>query len=476
MTPFVLFVSLLAAQPDPDVRVISAVAPGRDLYRVALLPGLLEPAPGDALELGYQADTELTKAVPDRYSGSPSWKTESSNLMTEQPLTDIDPKRFERVLKPAAKAQELWERAARSPRADWSYFTKHQRRAGFNGGTPAIPDFETGIQLLAVQARFHLKQNRPLEAIRSLGLALSLARHLNGCPNPFQANQVGYLTDQLLDVLQDCQAHPRCPDLSDALAALPRPFLTPRAPLEGLHLILTGSLGGERVRADPVGAQLNPDAQRFLDRTYRVFTSYNNQRTDPLVVRLQMGLAIQKADAAAREAMRDAGYSDKVIAATPAVNAAILHSLFAGEEMLGRITEAMSLAHDIGTERLNALDTAYPRGPVKPGTPAIPSVRFVIEQSLNLRAPFHAVERRLDLLRTVEVLRRHAHQTGSLPAKLADVKGIAVPNDPLTGKPFDYQLEKDIATLESPPVAHPSGSIFNVTLRLRLLPVEEKKP
>jgi hypothetical protein len=69
-------------------------------------------------------------------------------------------------------------------------------------------------------------------------------------------------------------------------------------------------------------------------------------------------------------------------------------------------------------------------------------------------------------LRVIEALRIYAanHQ-GQLPDKLADVTDVPVPNDPSTGKPFEYVRDKDAATLIAPPFYPP---IPKLGLRYRL--------
>ena len=65
-----------------------------------------------------------------------------------------------------------------------------------------------------------------------------------------------------------------------------------------------------------------------------------------------------------------------------------------------------------------------------------------------------AAEQRLvweiDGLRTLEAIRMHAAQTGELPASLAAIEMVPVPENPATGEPFDYQLQGDMAVLDQP--------------------------
>jgi hypothetical protein len=475
MTPLVLAAVLLTAQPREDAAPIAPAPTARNLYRVQLLPGLLDQTPGEVLDLAHQAEAELNRAVPDRFNAGVAWKREADALLAED-LTEIAATRFEAVLKPVAKSLDLWEQAARARRADWSSFATHLRQRGPFVGSAGSPDFALGAQLFALQARQLLKQDRPANAVRRLGLALSLLRHATQNPRSGEAVQAAFFLDTTLDVLHECQCHPRCPGLYDALAALPRPFLSLRPVCDGLRLGLYGALpGSERILADPAGATLDAEEMTRLAGTYRLFRSYAGQGIEPLAARVQLGLAIQRSDAAARAAMREAGYAPDVVAATPPLNAAILHALFAGEATLGRQVEALSLPIAAAQARLTLQGRPQPRAPAQPGDPALPVERYVRVVTENVLVPFASAQRRLDLLRAVEALRLHAHRTGSLPAKLDDIRAAAVPVEPLTGQPFHYERDGDRAALDTPEPAGPVSGLTRVTLRLRLV-VPDKKP
>jgi hypothetical protein len=55
-----------------------------------------------------------------------------------------------------------------------------------------------------------------------------------------------------------------------------------------------------------------------------------------------------------------------------------------------------------------------------------------------------------DALRVVEALRMHAAETGKLPETLDDIEVVPVPNNRVTGKPYQYRLNGDTAVLELP--------------------------
>ena len=73
------------------------------------------------------------------------------------------------------------------------------------------------------------------------------------------------------------------------------------------------------------------------------------------------------------------------------------------------------------------------------------------------------LDQRIALLRHVEALRLHAAEhDGKLPAKLSDVS-VPLPDDPVTGKPFRYELSGATAHLRgSPPAGDEKNPFFNV--------------
>jgi hypothetical protein len=64
------------------------------------------------------------------------------------------------------------------------------------------------------------------------------------------------------------------------------------------------------------------------------------------------------------------------------------------------------------------------------------------------------LERRLEAIRCLEAIRLYAAgHDGKLPASLADITEVPVPVDPVTHKPFEYQVQAEKASLASPPPA-----------------------
>jgi hypothetical protein len=71
----------------------------------------------------------------------------------------------------------------------------------------------------------------------------------------------------------------------------------------------------------------------------------------------------------------------------------------------------------------------------------------LLPQTIELCRARAQLGRQIALLRHVEALRLHAaRHDGELPARLCDIS-VPLPDDPFTGKPFDYTVEGTTAHL-----------------------------
>ncbi len=97
--------------------------------------------------------------------------------------------------------------------------------------------------------------------------------------------------------------------------------------------------------------------------------------------------------------------------------------------------------------------------------PAVSQARFAIVR----------LDREIALLRCLSALRAYAAEHGKLPSRLADVQALPIPDDPVTGKPFQYSLAEDLAVLEGPPPPGRSAQDGGVRYEIRLAAPEAKR-
>jgi hypothetical protein len=156
----------------------------------------------------------------------------------------------------------------------------------------------------------------------------------------------------------------------------------------------------------------------------------------------------------------------------------------ASPQVLRQAKDHYAKAHDVPVEQAEAVDPAVALGSFyfrhwQVVTDEIGKLRglpypLLLSRTANLRAPlerlrveqpanpfmelvadlqkavasFAAADRQLAALRAVEAVRSYAAaHDGQLPQRLEDVSDTPVPDNPATGKPFDYRLENEVATL-----------------------------
>ncbi|QDU21590.1 hypothetical protein [Urbifossiella limnaea] len=112
--------------------------------------------------------------------------------------------------------------------------------------------------------------------------------------------------------------------------------------------------------------------------------------------------------------------------------------------------------------RAEALKKERPDAVVSVFALTVPAIEKVYHSHARL-------DRRLDALTAVEAVRLHAAANkGTPPAALADITAVPVPNDPFTGRPFEYTARADGFTLTAPEVEGGSpgnGVRYEVTFR-----------
>ena len=97
------------------------------------------------------------------------------------------------------------------------------------------------------------------------------------------------------------------------------------------------------------------------------------------------------------------------------------------------------------------------------------STLFVLKNPLSNYLACYGVQRRIDALRTVEAIRHYAAtHGGNLPQSLDQIVDTPVPNDLLTGQPFQYQVADGAASLSAPSIEVQGKQIGAIGYRIVL--------
>jgi hypothetical protein len=445
-----------AEPPGPKVLVVSPAAEPVPAMRYRLLPSSADLNPGDAAPIylrihGYE-DTALEE----------HWRqiTEKSSRWLALPLREFptaDARAF--VDRWGGKLKQL-EFGARRKTCDWNYTLPEERERISEVLLPDIQSMRQWGRVLALKARVETAEGKLDDAIRTIETGLTFGRQVGG--GPFLINGlVGIAIDWLmLDRCEELIAQPGAPNFYWALTALPRPLVSLRNQLEVERQFFENTI--PELRETELARSRTPaEWASFLARMHHEivrWTRYNIQQGNQ-----DSGLK----ELSARELPH---FKSTTI---PAAKEHLKASRKLSDEQVGEMSEDQIVALYIAdghreiwddwfkTSYLPARDAvaqhaaaekrliAAKKRPFVPFVQYVPMVHATITSELK-----H--DRRVAILRVIEAVRLHAAaHNGALPESLGQITEVPVPEDPATGKPFEYQRNANSATLSGPPAGLP---------------------
>ncbi len=434
--------------PKPQVLAFSPAAAPIPALKYRLLPSSADLNPGDAAPIylrihGYE-DT----------AGDGAWRqiAEKSKQWRALPLETF----------PAAEARNfvnLWsgklkqlEYGTRRKTCDWNYTLPEER---LNAIAILLPDAQSMRQwgrVLALKARVEIAEGKYPEAIGTIETGLAFARHVGA--GPFFVNGlIGIaIATSMLEETDELIAQRGAPNLYWALTALPRPLIGLRDQIELEWKLLENLIPelSEAALARPQGAN---EWAALLGRMHEgivKWTRFDMQQGDVhsgLKELVAGGLPHFKAMVlpAAREHLKTArGLSDSELAAMPDDQVVALYvgdryrSIWDDHNKAGYLPARDAIAQIAAAEPRRAQDK---NGPLALYVQYLPSVGAAMMAELRL-------DRRVAALRVIEAIRIHAAASnGALPEALNQINDVPIPDDPATGKPFEYHRDGSSATL-----------------------------
>jgi hypothetical protein len=452
---------------QPMVMLVLSPAPAPvPALKYRLLPSTADLIPGDAAPIYLRAhgydDSELEEA----------WRqiTEKSKQWQDLPLKDFpiaEARKFVNLW--SGKLQQI-EFGTRRKTCDWNYTVPEQRLNIINVLLPDVQSMRQWSRVLALKARVEIAEKQYDEAIRTIETGLAFARHV--AEGPFLINGLVGIANAhvILDKVDELIAQPGVPNLYWALTTLPQPLFNLRNQLEAEQKLIENIIP-EMTEAELTRPRTDAEWASLVSRIHEGIVKwgggYSPDRAPGLRTLLGWDLARFKAEtlSAARESqktLRDqigqsfTGMSEDQIVARYLVagHRSLRDELFKAAYLPGR--EALPQLTR-GEERLIA---AYNSGPLAFFAAILPALRPVLLAELRQ-------DRRVAVLRVIESLRLYAaSHDGALPESLSQIKEVPVPEDPASGKPFEYRLNGNSADLSGPQAGmSPPWPLYRITMR-----------
>jgi hypothetical protein len=308
---------------------------------------------------------------------------------------------------------------------------------------PDIQGLRALLRALAAHTRADIAEGKVDEAIERITVGMAIADHVGKTPFRVIKMWQGSVVDSLLDRVDELVQLEKCPNLYWAIAQLPSPLidLRPVADWERRMLLSSHNLRErletastrdewKQLAADltRVSAEVDQEFAKLVEEPAGVRSYWKELATQAReeLPKIKPELAPRMAEMSDTEravrwfAARQARREDDGLAVfflPPVAGLAYAKDWKVREradrELRPRFVEVM----------------------------ALPPWTYVRAWS---------TQRRLAALQCLEAIRDHAaRHKGKLPARLADIDAVPVPMDPMTGKPFDYELDADGARLSA---------------------------
>ncbi len=354
------------------------------------------------------------------------------------------------------------DQSARYTRIEWNeYF--NLRKDGAYMLIPEVQKFRQLAQVLALRLRVEIKAKEFDKAVVTIRTLFGLAKTLETHPTLI-GQLVGYAICQItFRGIEELISQPGCPNLYWSFADLPTPFISLRQGTGGERLFIQAqfqnSLSVTRAMSDKeVGevvqmirelqgvneakvVRADDAATRYglLATNEELLKTIRKRLTEETIVDADV---VKKMSAGQLVMLEDVhqfmNYNDDLLKWMNRPAAEALKALSKDDEELTKLKKAGWVASGLFTASIRRVKVAQAR-----------------------------CDQHLAFYMTIEALRMHAAEhKGEFPAKLSDIT-VAVPNDPVTGKPFTYELKDGIATLRGTPSMEGATNDLRYTLTLR---------
>ena len=478
---FFLGVLMLAAPAEAQKK---PPGPGAPLYTISLA---VSPSPAPVPALKYELLPPTRLRVPGNAAvdyqraalALPAWprdpmegqkRQEQEGRWFAASLDGFPRAEVDEFLKAYKGVFAALDRAARAERCDWQLdpYLSHEFMDLLLNESQKSREI-TYYNRLRLKA--HLAAGNFDAAIGDLHSGFRLAKDMAESPTTIRMLIGISLAAIAIDGAEEWVGRPEAPNLYWALDTLPKPFIDPRPALDGEAAFVRSALPEPEVLMR--GHLPDEDASRVLGRMVCALPGACPP-PDGFLMGLthRAGVAEIAAKAAplARAELLKLGQSQADIAGMPDAQAVAMRAVLTLQSIRDDQVRIFRLPHARAVEEMKKLANRIAAIDIS-GDPLIS--RYAMDQTA-MEKVYHAyirIGRRLAALQALEALRLHlATNGGRVPAQLSDVTLVAVPNDPQTGKPFEYTASTNGFTLSAPPTdgltAHAGNSFrYDVTVR-----------
>jgi hypothetical protein len=355
------------------------------------------------------------------------------------------------------------DQAARYNRIEWNeYF--NLRHDGIYMLLPEIQKLRELANVLRLRMRGEVKNGEFYRVAVTAKTMFGLAKMLEQHPTLIGGLVGIAIASMAVHGLEEAIQQPGCPNLYWSFTDLPTPFFDLRYGLGGERTFL--EKGQFEHLKKPTRALTTAEVNEHLKTMTEMFAMAHEGpgafRENPRV-RYALIAADEAKMEAARKRLSESGVAAEVVKAMPPLQLAMVEDFYQYTLIRDEIFKWINLPHPAALKGLTESDDALKKSKTEwyLGPMLLPAV-------LKVKGAQTRIEQRLAYLRIIEAIRLYAHEHGGqLPATLDDIK-LPLPNDPFTGKPFEYSVKDGAATLHGEPPyknAPPQNRYYEIRVR-----------
>ncbi len=445
-------------QTDRALTISPAAAPLPALkYR--LFPSVMDRKEGNAVPIYLRLVYEQGNGYTARMSeGVEKWK---ALPLSKPPVAEA--RDFISGYSHTLRQMEL---GARRKNAEWNYTLDQGPDFGGVYGI-RVGDAQTMRafgRLLAVAARVQAAEGDFPAAIHTLETGLAFSQQVSD-GGLLMNSLIGMaIATPFLDTATDLMERPGAPNLYWALTALPRPFIDFRKSLELEQRTMELQFPELTDLGRPRGAA---ECDALLLRVRRLFGQpAENPPNGPAVPADDEPAEKSKDLPAARKYLIEHSHLPKAdLEAMPPSQILLLAIYENYKTSRAEVDKLVYLPWREAQPMYKQLKRELASRPIFAGV----STQDLLAYPERVALSSLRLERKIAALRVIEALRMHAAaHDGKLPEKLSDVTVVPVPDDPATGKPFEYSKDDATATLLSRIPGEPletTGLRYRITVK-----------
>jgi hypothetical protein len=428
------------------------VGPPIPSFRFELVPSSRNLVPNNAALLHHRALHLLADVRPS----AKDWVEvqEKYQKVLQAPLKDFPRDDVRTFLERYRHVFKELEAAAKCDRCEWGT----EQRVAEEGVIGFLLEDAQKTRnlafLLSLRCRLHTAEGKIDLALRDVQTGFVLARHVAQGPTAIHFLIGTAIATNLIGELEQAMQAPGCPNLYWSLTALPRPLIDLRKGMEGEMRSM------EALVPIPKGVDKGPmtpeEALAALDRLWDAIQKHSEADPRMGLAESRLGLAfyITLQHPSARKSLLAAGKTEAELDAMPPAQVVMLDLLVRFRNLRDEHFVWFNAPYPEAIQGMRKSEERVQE--LRRGSPPFDYLQIMVTLLLPAVDKVYATqvrtERRIASLRTVEAVRLHAAKNdGKLPDRLADVTVVPVPADPVTGQPFEYQVEGNKFTISVPP-------------------------